>query len=94
MEMRRDIAKKHVIQMVWAEDADDQARDTLNVVPVVGDLAGRKIGEVGHMTSAKNHDRMAFRDGIPFKDGVARSAAVEGTGGNIGTKRTGVAALA
>jgi hypothetical protein len=92
--MRDDVAQQQVVYVTWAEDAADHAGDTLDILPVVRDLAGREIGEVGHMTAAK-HDRcMASRNGMPLKKSLTRSAAVEGASGEVRTERTRVTTLA
>jgi hypothetical protein len=81
MEVRHDIAQEQVVHMAGAKNALDDQPHSLDVLRVIGKLAGGKIGECGDVSTTKDHRRVTVRDGVPLKDGLAGSAAVERTGG-------------
>jgi hypothetical protein len=77
MQVRHDIAQQQVVHMTGAEDALDRYTNSLDVLRVVGKLIGGKSGEVSDVSTTKDNGHMTFRNGVPFKYGLADSAAVE-----------------
>jgi hypothetical protein len=94
MEVRHDVAKQQVVHVTRPEDTLDHHPNVLDVLGVVGKLAGGKIGEVGDVSATKDDGHVAVRDGVPFKDRLADAAAVERSGGQIAAEVTRFAALA
>ena len=79
MQVRHAITQEQVVHMTGTEDAFDRLRNNLDVLRVVGKLTGGKIGEVSDVATTKDDGHVTFRDAVPFKDGLACSAAVERT---------------
>ena len=94
VEVRHDIAEQQIVDMTRLENAFDGPSDVLNVRPVIGEFVWRKISEGRDMPAPKHHCHMAGSYGVPLKESLADTAAVEGVAGQIGTKGTSVTPLA